>query len=154
MQNLFDLPPLLDGHTEAQARVADPTLQWLRDVSLAVHRAGLMGRNLAAHDIYDICQDHEIDVPGAGDSGGEEDRRQGMKQIGRRFSRWFRDGQTAVDVDGFRVTRREEVGVRGGDGVLKTYVFPRPGGGGGQAERSVPDSLSVPDVPDVSEKHI
>jgi hypothetical protein len=36
VQNIFDLAPLLDGHTEEILRVSDPALSWLRQVGIAV----------------------------------------------------------------------------------------------------------------------
>ena len=38
IQNIFKLPPLLDDHQAEQARVANPLLNWLRDVALLVEK--------------------------------------------------------------------------------------------------------------------
>lgn len=38
VQELFDLPPLMDGHEAAQERAANPALNWLRQVCLAAKR--------------------------------------------------------------------------------------------------------------------
>ena len=46
VQNLFALPPLLDGHREEQLRISDPHLTWLRDVAIAVNQAGKLDEGL------------------------------------------------------------------------------------------------------------
>lgn len=106
VQNIFGLPPLLDGHREEQERTANPALQWLRDVANAAIGQGRSGEPLMALDIGDICEDAEIELPGRKDSTEESKFR-----IGRTLAKLF--GAVAeVDactsrllVDGIAVTR-------------------------------------------------
>lgn len=85
--------PLLDGHEEQQMRVANPTLQWLRDVAIVVIKTGRAGDDLTATDIADICEDESLPLPGRPGSKDEP-----KYQIGRAMSKIFADmDQITVD---------------------------------------------------------
>jgi len=101
VQHLFDAPPLLEGHQEQQARVANPALQWLRDIAVAVMDVGRDGEPLTALDLADICEDADIDLPGRPDSKDEP-----KFKIGRTMRKLFADADV-VTVDGSTVTRRK-----------------------------------------------
>jgi hypothetical protein len=63
VQNIFKLPPLMDGHQRAQERVSDPNLSWLRAVALEVDRKERLGDELTASDIVELCQGAAIALP-------------------------------------------------------------------------------------------
>jgi hypothetical protein len=101
VQNIFGLPPLLDGHREEQMRTANPRLQWLRDIARAIINAGYAGESLTAADFGEAAEDHDLPLPGAKTSSESIDMR-----VGRLLGRLFKDqdGDT-ISVDGMRITR-------------------------------------------------
>jgi hypothetical protein len=103
VQNIFELAPLLDGHREEQARTANPALQWLRDVTMAVRAQGQLGVELIASQLVGIAEDAGIIFP-----GNPLSREEPHQRAGKILSRVFRetDGQPVV-VDGLTVTREE-----------------------------------------------
>ena len=129
VREIFQLPPLLDGHREEQARTANPALQWLRDLANAVIAEGHIGKTLAAAQLADICEESGIDLPGRKDSPEDPKFR-----IGRTLGRLFKEGQ-AIDentarltVDGIAVTRETFIEYDADDRHEKTrqrYLFAR-----------------------------
>jgi len=111
VQNIMGLPKLLDGHREEQLRAANPALQFLRAVAVAVTDQKKEGFNLSALDLVDICETAEITLPGRGDSTEKPELR-----LGRTLKRVFSDSEqesenhSLIKVDGFEVRRisREE----------------------------------------------
>jgi hypothetical protein len=101
VQNIFGLPPLLDGHREEQMRTANPRLQWLRDIARAIINSGYDGESLTAADFSEAAEDHDLPLPGAKTSSESIDMR-----VGRLLGRLFKDqdGDT-ISVDGMRITR-------------------------------------------------
>jgi hypothetical protein len=92
VQNLLDAAPLLDGHGETQAQLANPDLIWLREVALAVTRCQRLNIPLQAIDILEVAADSgTVDVPGLGnDNLAEKKVRDTVaREIGRRLSRCF-----------------------------------------------------------------
>ena len=111
VQNIMGLPRLLDGHREEQLRAANPALQFLRAVAVAVTDQKKEGFNLSALDLVDICETAEITLPGRGDSTEKPELR-----LGRTLKRVFNDSEqesvnhSLIKVDGFEIRRisREE----------------------------------------------
>jgi hypothetical protein len=113
VQNIFDLPPLLDGHKEQQDRTANPDLQWLRDVSNTILSLEREGEIFTAGGVAGICAEEGLRLPGTRE--GSEEKVELM--IGRIMGRLFKnhakkidDEFSQIDVDGNMVTRqtREE----------------------------------------------
>jgi hypothetical protein len=101
VQNIFCLPPLLDGHREEQMRTANPRLQWLRDIARAIINSGYAGESLTAADFGEAAEDHDLPLPGAKASSESIDMR-----VGRLLGRLFKDQEgDTISVDGMRVTR-------------------------------------------------
>jgi hypothetical protein len=101
VQNIFGLPPLLDGHREEQMRTANPRLQWLRDIARAIINAGYAGESLTAADFGEAAEDHDLPLPGAKASSESIDMR-----VGRLLGRLFKDHEgDTISVDGLRITR-------------------------------------------------
>lgn len=125
-QHIFGTVPVMDGHQQAQERVSNPALVWLRSVVLAVNEAGELNRALTATELYGLCEAGDIAVPGLR-PGADEDK--GKKVIGSIMAKLFRDGD-AIEVDGFEVGREEryvarESGSDGGNFKSKTYTVTR-----------------------------
>jgi hypothetical protein len=101
VQNIFGLPPLLDGHREEQMRTANPRLQWLRDIARAIINAGYAGESLTAADFGEAADDHDLPLPGSKASSESIDMR-----VGRLLGRLFKDHDSdTISVDGLRITR-------------------------------------------------
>jgi hypothetical protein len=86
VQNLFKLPPLLDGHREQQTRVASGGLTFLLAVCNAISETGHCGEMGTAGDIADILMEQRV-VP----EGCEEtvDRMEWAQKIGGKLARLF-----------------------------------------------------------------
>ena len=126
-QNIFGTVPVMDGHQQAQERVSNPALVWLRNVVLAINDTGELDVGLTATDIYGLCESCDITVPGIR-PGADEDK--GKKVVGTIMAKLFRD-QSTLEVDGFQVTREErylsrEDGSEGGCFKSKTYTVTKP----------------------------
>jgi len=131
VQNIFELPPLLDGHKEEQQRTGNPALQWLRELALGVFAQGLTGRPLTATGLVEVSDGAGLTLPGRKDSDGKAHLRVGqvmatLFNAGREV-----DSQTVeLIVDGItvrKVTRTEHDAARGEDVTHKDYTF-WPGG--------------------------
>jgi len=123
VQNVFGLGPVMDGHQEAQERVSNPALVWLRSLALAIDQTGELNRELTATEIHSLCESADIAIPGLRD-GADEDK--AKKVVGTLMAKLFRDSDT-LDVDGYQVVREERYVVRdnvntGGSFKSKTYT--------------------------------
>jgi hypothetical protein len=128
-QNIFGTVPVMEGHQQAQERVSNPALVWLRSVVLAINDTGELEVGLTATEVYGLCESCDINVPGMR-PGADEDK--GKKVIGTIMAKLFRD-QSTLEVDGFVVTREERYltrddGSEGGSFKSKTYTVTRQGG--------------------------
>jgi len=126
-QNIFGTVPVMDGHQQAQERVSNPALVWLRNLVLAINEVGDLNRPLTATDINTLCDSADITIPGL-QSGADEDK--AKRAIGMLMKKLFRDRDT-VETDGFSVTREEKYLPRekpsaGGDFKSKTYTVTKP----------------------------
>jgi hypothetical protein len=101
VQNLFELPPLLDGHTEEVLRMCDPALSWLRLVAIALEREKRLDVELPTTEIVTLCESCGIDIPGAKAILNPE---QLSMQAGRLLGRIFAQKEQA-SVDRYKVTR-------------------------------------------------
>lgn len=120
---MCDLSPLLDGHKEEQERTANPNLQWLREILLALPRRDL-GQKVVASYLAEIGEENGILFPGNPHSRDEPHIR-----AGRILGKIFRDGDSEeITVDRFRV-RRE---------VAPDYS---PGGDGRERKQYTVDEL-------------
>ena len=134
VQKLFQAAPLLDGHQEAQARVSNPHLGWLRDVTLAVIRARRTDEWLRASAIMEIMDDAGVEIPGV--KGGttiedEEVHKVARQQLGRRLSKCFQSAgpqpsdapsnNVCINVDSHLVERESQVDDSGNE--AKIYRF-------------------------------
>ena len=124
---LFGLPPLLEGHRAAQARMTNPTLTWVRDVSLAVLRAGRGDQWLRVNDIVELIIDEDITLPGLkkGAILTDDNRMAVLQAIGRLFGKSFRLAEAdQLTIDGVLIVRDEDVSSFNRNKV-KIYSFSR-----------------------------
>lgn len=103
IQNIFELPPLLDGHRNEQLRIASPALSFLREVALGVQTCKMCGEGLTATDLANLCGAAGIDIPGLS-PGAEVDK--AARRIGSLFRPLFKESQV-IQIEGFEVTRTE-----------------------------------------------
>jgi hypothetical protein len=102
VQNIFESPPLLDGHREEQMRTANPKLQWLRDVIHALVTDGHQGQPLTASDLAEAAEEHDLTMPGRRDSVEAAEVR-----VGKLLGRMFKEANAEeITVDGRRFTRQ------------------------------------------------
>ncbi len=112
----------MDGHQQAQERVSNPQLVWLRTVVLAIAETGELNRQLTATDLQRICESADIVIPGL---RAEADEDRAKRVIGTIMGKLF-GNRDELDVDGFTVLRRELAVARdntlaGGSFKSKTY---------------------------------
>ena len=113
---LFNLPPLLDGHTEEVLRVSDPALSWLRQIGIAAEKNNRLDEALSATEIVDICEAHSIEFP---NKTSTSDLGQLAMLAGRLLNRVFSDlsGNAPLTVDRYEIKREERTEKRLSDGM-------------------------------------
>ncbi len=106
---------LLDGHRAAQQRISSPGLTWLREVALAVQRAGQIGEWLRPHQLLDILVDAGVEEA----SDEENEWLLATRSLGRKLGRCFQGDHLVIDT--FRIERTD---VSDSDGRKKCeYAF-------------------------------
>jgi len=123
VQNIFDLGPLLDGHTEEVLRVSNPTMSWLRHVAIAVEKENRTGEALSASEIVDVCQARGVEIPTSVES---TDPDQLPMYYGRLLGRLFGQDEE-LTIDRFRIRREDRIQIRagivGGNYLKHYYLF-------------------------------
>ena len=124
VQNILGCSPLMDGHQAAQERTSNPGLTWLRAVALAVAVNNWLGQVLTATEIVELCEDHNIEIPG---NPADEDR--AKRQVGSLCKKVFHDGETVI-VEDFTITRsKKEYQKPSGDkDTTNAYTFWKSAG--------------------------
>jgi hypothetical protein len=120
---MVGMSPLLDGHREQQLRTANPNLQWLREILLAVDEQDL-GRELYASDLVRIAEDNDIVFPGDKNSRDEP-----AVRAGRILRTLFKDSvDDCIEVDGieFRRNVAPDYSPAGGGRESKKYTVKKP----------------------------
>jgi len=120
VQNIFQTPPLLDGHREEQQRMASPELQRLRSIAVIAEADGRAGEEMTASDIAELIEGTDAELPPSNDKPS--------MAVGKMLGKIYRKaGADSVEVDGFAIARR--VGkLHDGTEGLKTYIFRRSEG--------------------------
>jgi hypothetical protein len=97
---MVGMSPLLDGHREQQLRTANPNLQWLREILLAMDDQDV-GRELYTSDLVRIAEDNEIAFPGNPHSKDDP-----AVRAGRILRTLFKDSvDEKIEVDGIEFSR-------------------------------------------------
>jgi hypothetical protein len=135
VREIAGLPPLLDGHREAQLRTANPMLTALREIALAVEERGDLEKPLTTARLLEIAADSQIQIPGVNTATTDEaGKRDAARAMGVKLSPVFKKGKSIV-VDRFTVTRAEEIKDRDegkGTTILRVYEFSTMGAEGAQ----------------------
>ncbi len=125
-ENIFGIPGLMDGHEEAQIRVSNPALSWLRNVCIAAEHGNLIDKEMLAHEIAELCENEAVEIPGL---KGTADEEQAWKQVGKLLARCFKasDDSTLVKMDGFFVARKTTKEIDSGyrNKLVHRYLFSR-----------------------------
>lgn len=116
------LGSVMDGHGEAKARVASTAQSWLRQVVLAAAESKKIGEPLQAHDLIEISDEHDIDIPRVRD--GADDKTRSMV-VGRLLKSAFGKAKSeTMEVDGFTIHRSmEERYVEDRQGYLDVKIY-------------------------------
>ena len=104
IQEFFNLPPLMDGHAQAQERTANPALSWLRQVCIAAEFDSRLDEDLTATDIIEICHGHSIEIPGLAADATEKKT---QLRVGTIIGKIFKEGDV-VEGDGFTIEKTTE----------------------------------------------
>ncbi|NOT01823.1 MAG: hypothetical protein HOP29_14490 [Phycisphaerales bacterium] len=108
-QHVLGEAPLLVGHQGEQRRVSTPSMTWLRDVVMAVARAGAIDQWLHTHRLIDLLDDAGIEIPGVGAEGGnlqlDVTRDKAMRGVGRRLASCFGSSHVII-IDAHEIERR------------------------------------------------
>lgn len=106
VQELFGEAPLMDGHREAQQRVATPQLQWTRELMLAVVEERLTDEVLTPSDFLDLMLQRGMEIPGVGaaDHLDEKDRTTALTTIGRKLASVLKESDE-ITIDGVTLMR-------------------------------------------------
>ncbi len=96
------------GTALPQQCVASPGLTWLRDLAIAVHKAGQVELWLRPHHLLKIIADAGLETPGVELNAldAEHEWLKATQAIGDKLAKLFKDVDV-VDVDGGNVERRE-----------------------------------------------
>ena len=117
------LAPLMDGHAAAAERTSNPSLSWLRTVTLALVQDNELGNELTASNIVEVCATHGIDIPGMRKDTAEENAK---KIVGCVMAKVFKDKSNIIEVDGYTVERGEKESYyesSGGYKNINVYTF-------------------------------
>ena len=125
VQNTFHQAPLLDGNAEAQQRLKNPDLTFLRLVAIRVEQDEKLGREISATGIVEICDAGDIEIPGVNPSRDYNDGYP-PKAVGKVMRRTF-DQVNELRIEGFSIRRidveKETLGSN--RETIKCYVFTR-----------------------------
>ena len=124
IQEIFGLPPLMDGHEDAQERAANPALNWLRQVCLAVEADARLDESLTASEIVEVCHSHGLTIPGVPSDAPES---KAMMRVGCIMGKVFKE-RDSIECDGFQIQRTESTQYseeRRRDVTLKKYAIGR-----------------------------
>jgi hypothetical protein len=120
VQNLFGLPPLLDGHRQVQKEVASAILVFLRQIAIKVQKEDRLGEEFTAFTLVELAQRHDLSVPGVKDNSDGT----AHKSLGRQLGPCFGE-QDTLTLDGFfqLVRRSKKVKRDDGNGHFDTKVY-------------------------------
>ena len=105
VQNIFHLPPLLDGHAETQKLLTNKNYGWFREVVLALvkENKGQFPLTFRASDIVMVCESASINIPRVKEDATDPVR---LQIIGNLLRSIFKPSESVV-VEGLQVCRVE-----------------------------------------------
>lgn len=104
--NILGTGDLLAGHRAAQQRIASPGLGWLRDVALAVCKAGKAQEWLRPLHLLEIAVKAGLDPELTADIDGDNDWHKAVMRLGRKLGRLFHGDE--IEIDNVKIMRRKE----------------------------------------------
>ncbi|WP_428304810.1 hypothetical protein [Lacipirellula sp.] len=106
VQQLFGEAPLMDGHREAQQRMATPQLQWVRELMLAVVEEHRTDERLTPSDFLDLMVQRGMEIPGQGvvDHLDEKCRTAALTAIGKKLATVLKDSDELA-IEGLNLIR-------------------------------------------------
>lgn len=121
IQNIFGLPPICDGLIAVKERVTTNNLEWLREVTLAVRDAGMLGKELKPGAIVNVLVDAGMECPGdCTDKDDKESWQKSARAVGNVLSPCFPEGKKTITVDGMTIEQRV---IPDKKGPKRVYVF-------------------------------
>lgn len=123
IRNVFQLPPLMDGHSEAQDRAANPYLGFFRVLSLRLAARHRLNQPMTATNISEFCEEEEVDLPGL-NAANQGEPNQRKIQVGR-IMKGLLDAADERISEGYRVRRGEQRQLTDNNNsqILTTYSF-------------------------------
>jgi hypothetical protein len=122
IENILKEAPLMDGHRQAQERVSNPALSWLRKVALAVEADHRLDEEIMASDLAELCEGHSIEIPGLRDFSDEIGRN---KRVGIIMRKCFGE-LTEIEIDRCIIKKTEKEHYYPSEQqnkMLKVYIF-------------------------------
>lgn len=104
VENILGEAPLMEGHRQAQERVSNPALTWLRKVAIAIESDHRLDEEIMASDLAELCESHSIEIPGLRDLSDETGR---SKRVGVLMRKAFGE-INQVKIDRFTINRTEK----------------------------------------------
>jgi len=110
IQNIFQLPPIMDGHRATLLRMSNPAMNWLRDLAMEIAAAGKLEEDMSTANILELISDtdtlYQI-APEDYDDTNEDHRRRVLMKIGRKMKACFSGVDPECIVDNFLISRTE-----------------------------------------------
>lgn len=124
--NIFEMPRMLDGHRETQARMTNPAMSWLREVALLVMQKDQTGEWLRVNQIVELLDDSDVSLPGLkkGEMLDDDNLKSVWQQTGRKLGKCFLSGGDSIDIDNILIKRDEKFDPNKGRSA-KIYRFSR-----------------------------
>jgi len=148
VERILHAGELLSGHRTAQKRVASPSLNWLRDLSLAVRRADRCGDWMRASQLLQIATEEGVQTPGIDQDADFNDDAtwlRASKIIGRKISAALSDNQVVIDA--LRIQRRKAPDSNGREQTEYAVLVESP-----DVPQVVPEVIPEnPEVPNYSQ---
>lgn len=119
VQNIFQEAPLMDGHKEAQARVANPDHSFIRQLGFLLDGKGLLGQPHQTSELAVFCDEAAIYIPGLAPEKRYE-AKDANTSLGKVFKRVFGEPDLVL-VDIFALTRSSKTIISG-----SLHTFPVP----------------------------
>jgi hypothetical protein len=121
VQEILLEAPLIEGHRAAQERVSNPAQTFFREVCIATDRQSRLGEELSATNIFDICQEEGITIPGLSEEK-QDDEKAAPRQIGKLASKVF-NNTVQVELDSWTLTRSKKHVRRDCNGTTPLTVY-------------------------------
>lgn len=121
VQNYFGLPPLLDGHEDAQERTANPHLTFLRQLVIKLaQQEDFETRRYRASELAEACEE-ELSIPGLA-RNQETDHDARNMAVGKIMKTVLKE-QDEIELDEVVIRRAKESVLRGGSHGHRDFLI-------------------------------